>query len=726
MSARAPRRPSGALVRRRGRIAAAAAALAALVAPTAAVATTDDRVVRYELEGTVTYVVADPQGDPHAHEGEGVHFHEGAVVRAVADVDGTLVDLSAVQEPVIGASELPADALPQGSDVVVTLEAEPGLDEAALLERAPVLGDEPGATAHDEDGAAHAEEPPAGAHGDPDEHEHADQAPPQELVTSEAVVVAAVAGSEAAYPVTAALAGVHTLVVLPVQWAGAPAAPVADLQRAVAGTEQYWEAQSGGTLDVRASVRTPVAITAPTGCNTQALMDAALAANPGVTISRTSHVAVHYPAIAACPFAGQATINGGHIWLNGSSAANTYVLAHELGHNFGLGHANTLSCATGGGRVPLLADVSQCQMREYGDNSDVMGQGRSLTTPGNLSSGFAHRLGWAGITDVTGAPSGTSTYELAPLSRLSGPRGLLVRASSGSVYVDYRPAAGADAVHEPAWAGVQTRLVTENRTYGYVTSYLLDQQPSQPAFRSPFLPVGGSWTVPSADTTLTTVSTGATARVQVGSAGATGQIQRYVTKVYADLFQRAPDPTGLRDWTTALRNGTPRIAVANSITGSDEYRSRLIAQAYRDYLGRPADPAGAAGWLQGMRTGSTIQEIEAGFIASDEYYLRAGNTDAAWVRQLYRHVLGRDAAASEVQGWTRGLVGGTPRRQVALGFLLSTEHLTTVVDGYYVSLLGRGIDPTGSRSWVSAIQAGARVEAIIGGIVASEEYYAKV
>jgi Domain of unknown function (DUF4214) len=61
-----------------------------------------------------------------------------------------------------------------------------------------------------------------------------------------------------------------------------------------------------------------------------------------------------------------------------------------------------------------------------------------------------------------------------------------------------------------------------------------------------------------------------------------------------------------------------------------------------------------------------------------------------------------------------------------MGFLLSTERLTTVVNGYYVDLLGRGIDPTGQRTWVGILQRGGRDEAIIGGIIASAEYYGRV
>src|SRR5665647_520810 len=207
----------------------------------------------------------------------------------------------------------------------------------------------------------------------------------------------------------------------------------------------------------------------------------------------------------------------------------------------------------------------------------------------------------------------------------------------------------------------------------------------------------------------------------------TAAIEAYVTRVYNDLFGRSPDPVGLAGWTRALQNGTPYGEVANGITYSDEYRGRLIVASYATYLGRGPDPSGAAGWLSAMRAGVTIQQMEAGFVGSEEYYAKAGGTDAAWVAQLYQHVLGRAAADTEIQAWVDALsANGASRYQVSMGFLVSYEHLTDVVDAYYWDLLGRGIDPTGNHGWVIAIQGGVRVEAVIAGIVASQEYRAKV
>jgi hypothetical protein len=205
-------------------------------------------------------------------------------------------------------------------------------------------------------------------------------------------------------------------------------------------------------------------------------------------------------------------------------------------------------------------------------------------------------------------------------------------------------------------------------------------------------------------------------------AASSAAIGTYVTAVYQDLFGRAPDPAGLQAWTTALLSGTPRVSVANSITWSAEYRSDLIRGAYNEFLGRAAEPAGLANWLAAMDGGMTIQQMEGGFVASQEYYNRAGSTASGWVTRLYRHVLNRAASAAEVQSWVNQLAQGASRGAVASGFLISTERLSTVINGYYQHLLSRSSDPAGLQSWVDAIQHGARTEAIVGGIVASDEY----
>jgi hypothetical protein len=168
--------------------------------------------------------------------------------------------------------------------------------------------------------------------------------------------------------------------------------------------------------------------------------------------------------------------------------------------------------------------------------------------------------------------------------------------------------------------------------------------------------------------------------------------------------------------------GTPYAAVTDAITASDEFRTGLITDAYRRYLGRSPDPAGLAGWLRAMNRGLQIQQMEAGFLASQEYYTVWGEgTNAGWIEALYLDVVGRAPSQAEVNAWLPA-IGRDGREQVARGFLYSTEKLTSDVDGYYQWLLRRPLDPVGRAGWVRAIQNGTRVEVIIAGIIASDEY----
>jgi hypothetical protein len=233
-------------------------------------------------------------------------------------------------------------------------------------------------------------------------------------------------------------------------------------------------------------------------------------------------------------------------------------------------------------------------------------------------------------------------------------------------------------------------------------------------------PMGGAQAVASAR--VAAIATTAGVLAGVAKAGV-DPVQGYVQRVYGSLFDRSPDPSGLATWTTALNSGTARIAVANAITYSTEYRAKLITGSYDHYLKRSPDSVGLSYWLGAMGKGWTVSQMEFGFIASDEYYAQAGSTSDGWVTKLYADVLGRSAAPTEIAHWTAQLRDGARRDQVAMGFLLSTERLSTVVDGYYQHLLGRGIDPTGQATWVGILQAGGRDEAIIGGIIASDEYY---
>jgi hypothetical protein len=73
-------------------------------------------------------------------------------------------------------------------------------------------------------------------------------------------------------------------------------------------------------------------------------------------------------------YAGLGVIGGGTTWINGTVDAN--VLTHEIGHNYGLGHAHFWAGLTGMGSLGRTGnDGAQVEHEEYGDPYDVMGGG---------------------------------------------------------------------------------------------------------------------------------------------------------------------------------------------------------------------------------------------------------------------------------------------------------------------------------------------------------------
>lgn len=134
----------------------------------------------------------------------------------------------------------------------------------------------------------------------------------------------------------------------------------------------------------------------------------ALASAQGFNSANYDRVAYLFPSIENCSFGGMAGLN--EIWINGMNVGNipdSKVFIHELGHTFGLLHANSISC--GNKAIDIYAN---CQVKEYYDRYSAMGLQKN-----HFNAGEKDKLGWipaSRIKDVTES----GIYELYPLERL--------------------------------------------------------------------------------------------------------------------------------------------------------------------------------------------------------------------------------------------------------------------------------------------------------------------
>ncbi len=137
----------------------------------------------------------------------------------------------------------------------------------------------------------------------------------------------------------------------------------------------------------------------------------------GYTLSAYDYDLICFGSVSGFGWAGLAYIGAPGAWIRGTSS--TGVVAHELGHNFGLGHANFWD--TGG-----ESTLGSGQSIEYGDKFDTMGAANA----GNyhFNARYKRLLGWLQPGEFTVATS-NGTYRIHAQDQtnaVAGSRGLQV------------------------------------------------------------------------------------------------------------------------------------------------------------------------------------------------------------------------------------------------------------------------------------------------------------
>ena len=168
-----------------------------------------------------------------------------------------------------------------------------------------------------------------------------------------------------------------------------------------------------------------------------------------------------------------------------------------------------------------------------------------------------------------------------------------------------------------------------------------------------------------------------------------------------------------------------------------------VYRLYQATLGRAPDLGGHAGWTERLFAGeSTLQQVTNGFVASQEFQNTYGTLDnAGFVNLLYQNVLGRDADAGGLAGWTEQLDGGMSGAQVvtcfaqsgelvvatnaaANSFVLEQSQASRSDDVYrlYQATLDRAPDLNGFQGWTANLAGGTSLLSAINGFVSSQEF----
>src|ERR1022692_3844519 len=190
------------------------------------------------------------------------------------------------------------------------------------------------------------------------------------------------------------------------------------MTNATTGVARYYSDVSYGQQTLNVTVTnwlvgrnpsTHASMATPPGCDfdTMGTYGDTAAADAGFTGSYQNRFYV-MPSNGACGFSGVAYIGGDTAWSNGFNDIRVY--AHELGHNFGLYHAASLTCA-GGASIG-----GSCSSSEYGDPFDVMGNISAM----HFNSAQKVKLGWIPSTSVKTQGAGFQQYSLDVLENSGG------------------------------------------------------------------------------------------------------------------------------------------------------------------------------------------------------------------------------------------------------------------------------------------------------------------
>jgi hypothetical protein len=318
----------------------------------------------------------------------------------------------------------------------------------------------------------------------------------------------------------AAMTGSRSVAVVLINFANDPSAPYTPAYAAGVAFDNansvsaYYAASSWGQLSLSGQVfgwYTLPDTNLTCSTSTWGASAAAAALVQGVDLGAFDHVVYAFPYVAACHWAGLASMPGRTSWLNGQSAMALRTMAHELGHNLGTHHASTLDCTQDGSRVALS---ESCSLSEYGDPFTVMGTASHFEHT-NFARG---NFGWLNAAQAE-TVNATGEYSLSPIET-SNPASAQVlqipRGDSGTyLTLEFRQPDGTPfddlAISSPVANGVTLRETGSLSATG--RSRLIDTTPTTSSYIDAALAVGQTVTDATYGVSVTTTSVSSSAAI---------------------------------------------------------------------------------------------------------------------------------------------------------------------------------------------------------------------
>lgn len=197
----------------------------------------------------------------------------------------------------------------------------------------------------------------------------------------------------------------------------------------------------------------------------------------------------------------------------------------------------------------------------------------------------------------------------------------------------------------------------------------------------------------------------------------------YVDRLSRMFLGRPASAADIEYWVGRMEAGTPRTSVASGMAHSAEGRRGPVLDAvYLTYLDRAADAAARDYWVDQQARGMVLDRVEVAVLASPEVHSRAGS-NAAWVDDVFRRVLGRSADPAGLAHFTAALDSGATRSTVARGVLSSVEGRRVRAAASSRAVLSRNPSPTESVQWSALLHDARDTRTLLIWLVATDEFH---
>ena len=235
----------------------------------------------------------------------------------------------------------------------------------------------------------------------------------------------------------------------------------------------------------------------------------------------------------------------------------------------------------------------------------------------------------------------------------------------------------------------------------------------------------------------------------------------FVSRCYQIILGRDADKTGLNTWYNELASGRKAAAeIIDQFVSSDEFKNKKLSKAdaveilYKAMLDRASDSAGKASWVAQLESGKPLQAVINGFCGSAEfgnlcqnYGIKPGTVSVpdtqpeeqqpaasdeqikAYVTRCYKIILGRDADEGGLKTWVNELNSGRKAAaEIIDQFVISNEFKNKKVSNadaveiLYKAMLDRASDSAGKNYWLTQLEGGKPLQAVINGFCGSTEF----